>query len=267
MNAPLFRLTLLSNATRLVFICGGVALMGAIMPVIFVAFGQELAVFVERVPILEQFSNFGGANFFTLTGAIATGFIHPLTLLLVGIMAVAFPALAIAGERATGTLEVTLARPISRRGLFATLYVAGLLFVGIALAVLVTAASLSTYAVGLGHELDLGRVVQFWFGGWLLFTLFMSLTFAVSAVADRAGPAVGIPAVFILLNYLAFAIGSIWPDAQWLEEYSIFNLLKAQDILDVGIAPSDVAIMLGLIAAFVGFVLLAFPRRDIPAPS
>jgi len=49
-----------------------------------------------------------------------------LTLLLVGIVAVAFPALAIAGERDRGTLEVTLSRPISRHGLYVTLFLAGM---------------------------------------------------------------------------------------------------------------------------------------------
>ena len=62
----------------------------------------------------------------------------------------------------------------------------------------------------------------------------MALAFAVSVESDRADPAIGIPAVFVLLNYLAFAIGSIWPDMRWLEDYSMFNLLKAQDVLSGG---------------------------------
>jgi ABC-2 type transport system permease protein len=195
------------------------------------------------------------------------GFTHPFTLLLVGIMAIAFPALAIAGERDKGTLEVTLSRPVSRHGLFTTLYVAGLLFVGLLLAVLVLTAVLTTFVVGLGHELDLVNTVQLWLGGTLLFVAYMSLAFAVSVNSDRAGPAIGIPAVFILLNYLAFAIGSIWPDMKWLEDYSMFNLLKAQDILDGGLALSDALIMVGFSAFFVVVALYLFPRRDIPAPS
>ena len=84
---------------------------------------------------------------------------------------------------------------------------------------------------------------------------------------DRAGPAVGIPAVFVLVNYLAFAIGSIWPDAKWLEDYSMFNLLKAQQVLEMGIAAIDLLIMAAFSAIFVALALYLFPRRDIPSPS
>ncbi len=267
MNLPLFRYTIASNMIKLVVISAGLILMGVVMPVMFAAFGKEIGEFVESLPVLSQFANFGGGNLFTLTGSIAMGFTHPFTLLLVGIMAIAFPALAIAGERDKGTLEVTLSRPLSRRGLFTTLYVAGLLFVGLLLAVLVLTAVLTTFVVGLGHELDLVNTVQLWLGGTLLFVAYMSLAFAVSVNSDRAGPAIGIPAVFILLNYLAFAIGSIWPDMKWLEDYSMFNLLKAQDILDGGLALSDALIMVGFSAFFVVVALYLFPRRDIPAPS
>lgn len=267
MNGPLLRHTFASNLVRLLVIGAGLVLMGVIMPVMFKAFGQEVGAFVESVPLLRQFSNFGGGDLFSLTGSVALGFTHPFTLLLVGIMAVAFPALAIAGERDRGTLEVTLSRPISRRGHLATLYVAGLVFVGTLLATLVLTIAITTYLIGLGHELDLPNLLQLWLAGSLLFVGFMSLTFAVSVVSDRAGPAIGIPAVFILLNYLAWAIGSIWPDAKWLGDYSMFDLLKAQEILTSGLAASDALILLLFAGAFVLFAWYAFPRRDLPAPS
>jgi ABC-2 type transport system permease protein len=266
-NLPLFRYTLGSNAIRLVVVAAGLMLMGVIMPVMYAAFGQEIGAFVESVPLLEQFSSFGGGDLFSLAGALATGFSHPFTLLLLGIIAVAFPALAIAGERDKGTLEVTLSRPVSRHGLYATLYVAGLLFLGLLVALLVATMAVTTMIVGLGDQLDLGNAVQLWFAGALLFVAFMSLAFAVSVESDRAGPAIGIPAVFILLNYLAFAIGSIWPDVKWLEDYSFFNLLKAQDVLNGGIAVSDALVMLVFAAVFVAIAWYRFPRRDLPAPS
>ena len=71
MSLPLLRYTFSSNAVRLVFISAGLILMGVIMPVVFKAFGREIGEFVDTVPVLAQFSNFGGANLFSLTG------IHP----------------------------------------------------------------------------------------------------------------------------------------------------------------------------------------------
>jgi len=267
MTRALFRHTLAANSARILAIMVGLLAMAILMPVIFNAFGRELGELVESVPVLQQFAEFGGSDFFTLAGAVATGFVHPFTLLLMGVMAVGFPALAIAGERDKGTLEVTLARPISRRRLYGTLFGAGVLFLGALIAVYMLATVIAVTLVGLGHELDLGLVVQLWLGGLLLFVAFMSLTFWISVLSDRAGPAIGIPAVFILLNYLAFVIGSIWPDAKFLEDYSMFNLLKAQDILESGLALSDAAIMLGFTAIFVALAVYAFPRRDLPAPS
>jgi ABC-2 type transport system permease protein len=267
MNGPLLRHTIAANGIRLLVIGAGLVLMGVVMPVMFSAFGQEVAAFVDSNPLLRQFANFGGGDFFSLTGAVALGFTHPFTLLLVGIMAVAYPALAIAGERDRGTLEVTLSRPISRRTLFGTLYVAGLGFIGLLLGVLCVTAMVTSYALDLGDALAPTRMAELWLGGWLLFSAFLSLAFAVSVESDRAAPAIGIPAVFILLNYLAWAIGSIWPDARWLQDYSMFNLLKAADILERGLAPSDGLLMLALSVGCVAFALYAFPRRDLPAPS
>ncbi len=267
MNGPLLRQTVAANGLRLLAIGLGLVLIGALMPVVFEAFGQEVAAFMESSPLMRQFANFGGGNVISLTGSIALAFTHPFTLLLLGIVAVVFPALAIAGERDRGTLEVTLSRPISRRVLLATLYVAGLAFLATLLLVLVSSVVVATTVVGLGQELPLGNLAQLWLAAWLLFVAFMSLAFAVSVSADRAGPAMGIPAVFILVNYLAWAIGSLWPDMQWLEDVSMFNLLKAQEVLTSGLAPVDALVMLAFTAICLALALYHFPRRDLPAPT
>ena len=267
MNAALFRQAWAANAVRLVVIAAGLALMGIIMPVMYAAFGQEVGEFVELVPLLAQFSNFGGGDLFSLTGTVAMGFSHPFTLLLVGIMAIAFPALAIAGERDKGTLEVTLSRPISRHGLYLTLFVAGVLFIALLTAVLVVSTGVTMALVGFAGEVPLDYLAQLWLADTLLYVAIMALAFAVSVGSDRAGPAIGIPAVFVLLNYLAFAIGSIWPDMRWLHDYSMFNLLKARDVLNGGVAPSDLVVMALFAALFIGLAWYRFPRRDLPAPA
>jgi hypothetical protein len=121
--------------------------------------------------------------------------------------------------------------------------------------------------VGFSEDVAPVNLAQLWLAGSLLFIAFLALSFAASVESDRAGPAIGIPAVFVLLNYLAFAIGSIWPDVRWLEEYSMFHLLKARDILAGGMALSDGLVMLAFAAFFVGVALYRFPRRDLPAPA
>ncbi len=267
-NPPLLRHTLSSNGPRLVVIALGLVLMGIVMPLMYSAFGVEMAEFIDSVPFFSQLVNgFGGGNVLSLTGSMAFAFQHPFTLLLVGIMAIAFPALAIAGERDRGTLEVTLSRPISRRGLLFTLYFAGVVFVALLLGVLSLTTAITAVAVGFGDEVEVAQLVQLWLVSTLLFVVFMGLAFVVSVESDRAGPAIGIPAVFVLLNYLAYTIGGIWPDVAVLEDWSVFNLLKAQSVLTDGAALSDVLVMLALIVILAAVAFYRFPRRDLPAPS
>ncbi len=52
--------------------------------------------------------------------SIALGFIHPIAIMLTSVFAVGFSACAVSGERQRGTLEVALARLISRRALYLT---------------------------------------------------------------------------------------------------------------------------------------------------
>lgn len=268
MNRPLLRYTVRANLVRLVVIAAGLVLMGVIMPVMYAAFGREMTDFLEATPFFSQLlQNFGGGDVLSLTGSMSMAFTHPFTLLLIGIMAIAFPAMAIAGEREKGTLEVTLSRPISRRGLLITLFVAGLAFIATLAGVLVVTIGITAFAVGFGEELELVNLAWLWIGATLLFVAFMALAFEASVESDRSGPALGVPAIFVLLNYLAYAIGSIWPDVKVLGDYSMFNLLKARQILDEGAQAVDFAVLVAFAAFFVAIALYRFPRRDLPAPS
>lgn len=267
MNAALFRRTLAAKRTEIAATGVGMLVWGGVLPLIYATFGREIGSFMRNNPLLSQFAQFGGGDLFTLPGTLALGFVHPFTLLLMGITAIGFPALAIAGEREKGTLEVVLARPISRRGLYVTLYLVGLIFLGLLLALQLIGGLASATAMGVVDELEVSRLPELWLAGWLLFVGFMSITFAASVVSDRLGPAIGIPLVVVLINYLANAIGSIWPDVAWLQDYSLFNLVKATDVLTRGIALSDMAILLAVSVIPVVFALVVFPRRDIAAPS
>ena len=268
MNLPLLRHTFSANALRLVVIAAGLMLMGTIMPVMYAAFGQEMQEFIDSVPFFSQIaSSFGGSDVMSLSGSLGVAFTHPFTLLLMGIMAIAFPALAIAGERDTGTLEVTLSRPISRGGLLATLYFCGAVFIGLLLGVLVGTTGTVGFLVGFGDEIEYVNLLQLWLIIGLFFVAVMSLAFAVSVGADRAGPAIGIPAAVVLLSYLAWAIGGIWPDVKLLADYSPFQLLKAREVLEDGAAPVDVAVLIGLVLLFAALAFYRFPRRDLPAPA
>ena len=181
-------------------------------------------------PLFEQFSQFGGGDLFSLRGAIAIGFIHPFTLLLMGIMAIGFPVISIAGERQRGTLEVLLARPISRHALYVDAVRGRAAVPG-------HAAGAWSWAPTSCQRHRHGRR-----GG-------ARARQRAAAVAQRRGccswrscpsasrrrcPSTGwrrhwgCTMVFLLVNYLADVIGSLWPDAAWLRDWSLFHLVQAQ---------------------------------------
>jgi len=266
-NRALFGRTVAANRVRLFACALGLLAWGAVLPVMYASFGKDLSTIIGSNPMFQQFSRFGGGDLFSLHGAMALGFIHPFTLLLMGIMAIGFPALAIAGERQRGTLEVLLARPISRRAMYATVFIAGLLFLGGLLAVELGANVVSAMIMGVGDELAVGNIPVLWLNGWLLFTAFMSIAFAASVSFDRLPPALGVPLVFLLINYLADVIGSLWPDARWLQDWSMFHLVKAKLVLDGAVAVSDLVVLALIAAGGIAYALIVFPRRDLAAPS
>lgn len=267
MIAALLRRTLAANRIRLLAVLVGMLVWGLVLPMIYATFGKSFSTFVRNNPLLDQFARFGGGDIFSLPGVVALGFVHPFTLLLMGIMALGFPVLAVAGERERGTLEVLLARPISRRRLYLALYLAGLLFLGLLLAAQLGAGLIGASLMGVADEMDAGRLPWLWLNGWLLWVAFMSLAFTASVSFDRVGPALGLPLVFVIINYLAETIGSIWPDAAWLKDWSIFNLVQAKRVLAGELMTGELTILLVAILLFVFLALWIFPRRDIAAPS
>ncbi|MFN8621159.1 MAG: ABC transporter permease subunit [Chloroflexota bacterium] len=267
MNRALFGRTVAANRVRMLMCAIGLIAWGAILPVMYASFGKDIGALVGSNPLFKQFSQFGGGDLFSLTGAMALGFIHPFTLLLMGIMAIGYPAIAIAGERQRGTLEVILARPISRRAMYTTVLVAGLVFLGILLALELGAQVISAEATGVAGDLSLTNVALLWLNGWLLFVAFLAIAFAASVSFDRLPPALGVPLVFLLLNYLADVIGSLWPDAAWLRSWSMFHLVDAKSVLNGQLDPANLVVLAAIAIVAVAYALVAFPRRDLAAPS
>jgi ABC-2 type transport system permease protein len=264
---PLFSRTVASLRIRLLVSGLGLFAWGAVLPIIYATFGKELASVIGSNQFLSQFTQFGGGDVFSLTGSIALGLIHPITLLLMGIVAIGFPVTAIAGERQRGTLEVLLARPISRHALYATLFVAGAVFLAVLMAMEVAGSVVSAEATGSAGELMLGNAVLLWFNGWLLFVAFMSIAFAASVSFDRLAPALSITLAFVLVSYFLDVVGSLWPDAKWIQGYSMFNLVRAKQILEKGLILENVLVLAAIAAVAIVYAWIAFPRRDLAAPS
>ena len=137
MSARLFRQTIRWQRVRLVAVLVAAIAWGALIPVIYNEFSDVIRDLANSGAFPQEMMNIGSGSLFTLPGSITLGLQHPLGIAMLGIFAVGASTTAVAGERARGTLEVLLARPISRTTLYVSILAALLLIVLIVLSAII----------------------------------------------------------------------------------------------------------------------------------
>lgn len=267
MNTVLLRRTWRALGVRTALIGLALAIWGFLMPVIYTQFGAQFKQLVDRGMLPQQFADFAGGDVFSLSGAIALGFVHPISVALVSVYAVGFASSAVAGERQRGTLEVLLARPLSRREIYATLLVACLSFIAVVIAAQILGSALGAVAFGVGGEVSAANLVLLWFNAVLLYAAFAAVGLAASVTFDRLGPALGITLAFVVISYFVQILGTLWPAAKVIQPYSLFQYLHAKDLLANAFHPLDLVVLGSVFVLGVAWALTVFPRRDLAAPS
>lgn len=267
MNRALFLHTLGSQRLKLLIVFIGLTVWGALLPIVYGTFGQTFKDIIDSGLVPAELTQFGGGDIFSLSGSIALGAIHPISLILNSIFAVGFATAAIAGERQRGTLEVLLARPISRRTAYLTLLVATLVFVGVAVLATIVGAIAGSAIGGVLDELAVGWLPLVWLNGFLLFGAIATIGLAASASFDRLTPALGISVAVIVVMYFLEVLGQFWPDAKGLQPYSLFHYYQPKAILEGGLPTLDFALLAVVAAIAISWALFEFPRRDLAAPS
>jgi ABC-2 type transport system permease protein len=240
---------------------------GSLLPIIFDAFGEQFQTLMDSGAIPSQLAQFGGGDIFSLAGSISLGFIHPIAVGLMLVFAVGFAGSSLAGERQRGTLEVLLARPLSRRGLALTVLAACALFVAVTTGALTLGALTGTAVTGRVAELGPGNLPILWLNAGLLFGAFAAISVAASASFDRLTPAIGLSLGFVLVSYFLDTVGQLWPDAAFLQTYALPHYLDVRAALSGLPDPADFALLAAVIVVAVAYTLVVFPRRDLAAPS
>ena len=172
-----------------------------------------------------------------------------------------------AGERQRGTLEVLLARPISRRTVYVTVAIALLVLIAVVLAAILVGMALGAATQGLVDELDLGALPLVLLNGVLLWAAFAAFGLAASVTFDRVGPALGLTMAYVLVNYFLEILGSLLADVAWTQKYSLFHHFQPGLILTGKTDGLDLVILAIAVAVPVVYALIVFPRRDLAAPS
>ena len=267
MSTRIVRQTLRWFRVRLVAVIVAGIGWGILLPIIYDQFSGLIRDMANSGAFPEELLNFGSGSLFTLPGTITLGLQHPLAIAMLGIFAVEAAATAVAGERMRGTLEVLLARPISRQSLYWSLLVALLVTVLVVLVAILGGMLIGSAVTGLADEIDVSAmplVVLNGFGLWAAFTTF---SLAMSVTFDRPGPAIGISLAWLLLHYFLEILGSLWTDAAWLQEYSLLHHFNPGEILTGALDPVDLVIVFVAAIVPIAYALYVFPQRDLAAPA
>jgi ABC-type transport system involved in multi-copper enzyme maturation permease subunit len=267
MNGSFFRHTWRANRVKLALVSLGLAVWGFVLPVIYARFGSDFKSLLESGLMPEEFARFGGGDVFSLDGAIALSLIHPISIVLTSVFAIGFSSSAVAGERQRGTLEVTLARPISRQHFYVTLLAAVFGFIAVTLGALLMGGVGGSMFAGVIDELQTEHMPLVWLNGVLMFGSLASIGLAASVSFDRLTPALGSTIGVGIVMYVLEVLGSLWPDAQFLQPYSLFHYLKAKAILEGEAELTDLAVLSAVVGGGIVWALAVFPRRDLAAPS
>ncbi len=237
------------------------------MPVIYATFGRQLSALLDAGIIPDAFLRFLGANPFSLIGAISIGWVHPITIGLFVLFPLGLGSAMIAGERQRGTLEVLLSRPISRRTLFATHLVTLALVSALIVASALAGTLAGSIAYGVMDGLPAANLAFLVFNTWLFLVALAAIALAASASFDRLAAPVGIGLALLLVGYLLEALGTLWPDAEFLQPYTPFHYLRPLEVLSGTGDLRDLLVLAALAVVATAYGLWRFPRRDLAAPS
>jgi ABC-type transport system involved in multi-copper enzyme maturation permease subunit len=240
---------------------------GILIPVIYTSFSDAIRELANSGAIPRQLMNFGSGNLFSVPGAITIGFQHPLAIAFLGIFAIGTTTGAIAGERERGTLEVLLARPLSRRSLYVTIAIAVAVLLAVELVSLLAGLWTGVLLTDIGDQVNGSALWLVFANGLLLWGAFAAFGLAASVSFDRHAPAIGLALAYLLVNYFLEILGSLWTDAAWSQEYSLFHHFQPAELLTGKADPTDFLILGVAILVPVAYALVIFPRRDLAAPD
>jgi ABC-type transport system involved in multi-copper enzyme maturation permease subunit len=200
-----------------------------------------------------------------LSGYLALGFTHPIYLLLSSATVVWFAGRGLAGEMERGTIQLALARPVSRPRLYFA-RVLGLLVVTLAVAGCAILGMLAGIAIAHpSGDIVSAHLVPTAVAAALLVWCIGGIALLTSATADRMGQAVGWVSAAIIVSYVVDYFAAIWSALKPLAPVSIFHYYNPGLALSAGSLPVKNALVLaivGLLGAVLG--LLVFTRRDLP---
>jgi len=235
----------------------GLSLMGAFVVYIYPSYKDQLAGF-ELPEAMKAL--IGNADFASPKGFLAAEFYSWAPILLV-VFAIMAGTSALAGEEETGTLDLLLAQPVSRRRL-ALAKLAGLTLASI----LITAGTYAGWLISIPFvdmDVSLARLAL---ANLQLVPLLLAVGFLAvwcgAFLPDRklaTGVVTGIAVASYVVNYLSALVEVLKPLA-WA---SVFNYAEGGETLVGSYDEWKSLVLLAAAALFAALALASFERRDL----
>ena len=223
-------------------------------------------IFFNKFP--PQVQQFIGEEFFaqfSVNGAVAFGYNHPIVLIILAVIAIMLPAKHIAGEIENGTLESLLSLPITRFKLAFSLWLLSaisLLFVIIG-GWIGSMIGLIIYPQVSG--INFSMIFRIGINLWFLMVAINAYTFLFSAFSREGGKvtqrAAGLTLFFYFLSYTV----KLWNKASFLKPVTIFMYYQPQALsMHQNLWLKHSAVLASLSIVLMAIAFRRINQRDIP---
>jgi ABC-2 type transport system permease protein len=262
-----------SGLPGLVALLVGVLLFEFVQPVVIASFGGAagLDAIMERIPPALQAFTRTRPEFLALSGLegyLSLGFTHPLYIVLTGAAVIGFAARSLAGEMERGTIQIPLARPISRPAVFVARIV-GVVVICVLLALAGPLGMIAgmLYARPQGQEaFAYAHLVAVVLNSLALFWAIGGLSLWGSAAASTAGRVIGWAISLLVVSYFVDYFAEIWSPLQSIVFLSVFQYYAPTEALVSGRADAVNLVTLALVGlAATAAGLATFVQRDLPS--
>lgn len=231
--------------------------------------GQGIADLFERLPPAFQAVMKTQPEFVALSGLagyLSLGFSHPVYFVLTAAVLIALITRSLAGELESGTMQLALARSVSRL----SIYVSRLIAVAVAI-VAVSAVTFAGMIAGIlvgkpDGEIIYRHLLPTAIGAALLLWAIAGVTLAISAWSNTTSQAVGYTTGFVVVSFVLDYLAGLWSVIEPFDPLSIYSYFDpANALVNGSLAARDLAVLglVGLVGSVAGLVI--FRERDLPA--
>ena len=174
---------------------------------------------------------------------------------------------ATANEENEGILDMVLTQPVPRMQFLFERFLAYVVNIALLMVLVVAGLYLGVWTVQLDEPLDAAKLTVMTLNLIPVMSVVLAATVFTAAIISRRQTVVIIMTIFIMASYMVQTIGAMvtasWMDS--IEALSFFTYYNTQTMLQRGIVPWHVGLLITVSVILVAASLYIFERRDIAA--